>query len=174
MVVFLVIVLNIWRPKKNFSSISCSILFKIRDSSLLPSSHSCFWIVRILFNYLEQIQESSQFVIWSPSIQVYSFSAFSYHSPILPVLRLSDPQSARDLFVLLYLNSLKLLHSFANSYLVFLFLLIVLFNFYGGSLKISSLVVILILSLFFYPTGDLLKTFSSWRYIYHNPFYENK
>ena len=38
-----------------------------------------------LFHPSGDIQESSQFVIRSPSIQVYSFSAVSYHSPILPV-----------------------------------------------------------------------------------------
>ena len=30
------------KTEEEFSSISCSILFKIRDSSLLPSSHNCF------------------------------------------------------------------------------------------------------------------------------------
>ena len=38
-----------------------------------------------LFHPSGDIQESSRFVIRSPSIQVYSFSAVSYHSPILPV-----------------------------------------------------------------------------------------
>ena len=38
-----------------------------------------------LFHPSGDIQESSQFVIRSPSIQVYSFSAVSYHSSILSV-----------------------------------------------------------------------------------------
>ena len=42
MVVFLVVFLGFWRPKKSFSSISCSILFKIHGAILLPSSHICF------------------------------------------------------------------------------------------------------------------------------------
>ena len=120
-----------FEDRRRFCLHILSVLFKIRDSSLLPSSRNCFDRENS-FHLSGVIQESSQFAIRSPSIQIYSFSAVSYHSPILPVLSSSDLQSARDLFVLLYLNSLKLLHSFANSYPVFLYLLIILFNSYGG------------------------------------------
>ena len=62
---------------------------KIRGSSSRPSSHNCL-IVRILFTYPEQFKSLLSLIIRSPSIQVYSFSAFSYHSPILPVHHSSD------------------------------------------------------------------------------------
>ena len=77
---------RIFEDRRRFFSQSCSILFKIRDSSLLPSSRNCF-VRENSFHLSRAIQESSQFVIRSPSIQVYSFSAVSYHSPILPVHR---------------------------------------------------------------------------------------
>lgn len=41
MVVFLVVTLRFWRPRKSFSSI-ISILVKIHGSSFMPSSHNCF------------------------------------------------------------------------------------------------------------------------------------
>ena len=39
MVVFLIVILNIWRPKK---SSSLSVLLKIHGASLMTSSHNCF------------------------------------------------------------------------------------------------------------------------------------
>ena len=42
LVVFLIVILCIWRPKKSFSSISCSILSKIHGSSYMSSPHNCF------------------------------------------------------------------------------------------------------------------------------------
>ena len=71
----------------------------------------------------------------------------------------------------LYLNSLKLLHSFANSYPMFLFLLIVLFNFYGGMFKISFPYQFI---RYFNSTGGSLKTFSSLRHMSLNPSNGNK
>ena len=64
MVVFLVVILRFWRPKKIFSQ-SCSILFKIRDSSLLPSSRNCFDHENS-FHLSGAIQESSQFDYLQP------------------------------------------------------------------------------------------------------------
>ena len=57
MVVFRVEILGCWRPKKSFSSISCSILFKIRDSILLPSSHNCFR----LWEFFSPFRSNSRF-----------------------------------------------------------------------------------------------------------------
>ena len=42
MMVFLIVILNMWRPKKSFSSKSWSVLSKMRSSSLMPSSDNCF------------------------------------------------------------------------------------------------------------------------------------
>ena len=53
-----------------------------RDSSLLPSSRNCFDRENY-FHPSGAIQEHSQFVIRSSSIQGYSFTAFSYSSPNL-------------------------------------------------------------------------------------------
>ena len=91
--------------------------------------------MRIFFHPSGAIQEASQFVIRSPSFQVYSFSAVSYHSPILPVLRSSDLYSVRDPLVLMYQDSLKHLHSFANPSRCFFMVYSFFFNSYGGSFK---------------------------------------
>ena len=79
MVVFLVVILR-FRSRRRVSLKSSSILFKIRDSSLFPSSHNCS-IVRILFIHPEQFRSLFSLFIRSPPSKIYSFSAFSYHSP---------------------------------------------------------------------------------------------
>ena len=115
-------------------------------------------------------------IIRSPSIHVYSFSAFSCHSPILPVHRSSILLSARDLFVLMYLNPSKHFRSFANSSRCFFIFSSFIFNSYGGSPKtrLPSLSYQFIHSCFPNSTGGSLKTFSRLRYISLNLFYENK
>ena len=83
MVVFLVVILRFWRPKKIFSQ-SCSILFKLRDSSLLPSSRNCFDRENS-FHLSGATHESSQFDYPESIISGFSFLAYSYHFPILSV-----------------------------------------------------------------------------------------
>ena len=68
-----------------------SVLSEICHSSLLPSSHSCFWIVRILFTYPEQFKILFSLFLWSPSSQnlfILSFQlSFSKsYRCIIPVL----------------------------------------------------------------------------------------
>ena len=60
-VVVLVIILKNLKTEEEFSSISFSILFKIRDSSLLPSSHNCFR----LSEFFSPIRSNSRvFSVW--------------------------------------------------------------------------------------------------------------
>ena len=66
-----------------------SVLSEIRGSSSRPSSHNCL-IVRILFIHPEQFRSLFSLFIRSPSSKIYSFSAFSSLSPILPVFRSSN------------------------------------------------------------------------------------
>ena len=58
------------KTEEEFSSKSCSILFKIRDSNLLPSSHNCFSIVIILFTHPEQFKSLYSLVLQRPSFRV--------------------------------------------------------------------------------------------------------
>ena len=68
-------------------------LFNLAPSSsrfvILASSHPLVivLIVKILFTHPEIFKSLLSLIIRSPSIQIYSFSVCSYHSPILPVLR---------------------------------------------------------------------------------------
>ena len=93
--------------------------------------------VRILFTHPEQFRSLFSLILWNSSSQNYSFSAFSSRSRILPVHHSSIIQSARDLCVHLYLNSLKYLRSFSNSSRCFFIFSSFIFNSYGGSFKSS-------------------------------------
>ena len=69
------------------------------------------------FHLSGAIQESSQFDYPESIISgFFSFLAFSYHPPILLVHHSSILLSARDLFILMYLNPLKYPDLFSNSY----------------------------------------------------------
>ena len=68
-------------------------------------------IVRILFTHPEQFRSLFSLILRSSSSQNYSFVVLQ----IIPVHHSSILLSARDLFVLMYLNPLKYLHSFSNS-----------------------------------------------------------
>ena len=138
-----------------------SVLSNIRHSSLLPSSHSCFWIVRILFTYPEQFRSLFSLILWRPSYQNYSFQLSALILQILPVLRSSDLKSVRDPFVLMYLVSLEHLRSFHNSSRCFFIFSSFIFNSYGGSFKISLPSFIISIHSLFQPyrwfVEDLLK-----------------
>ena len=69
------------------------------------------------------------------------------------------------------LNSLKYLRSLYNSSRCFFIFTSFITNSYGGSFKISLPYQFI---RGFNSTGGSLKTFSSWRHIYPNPFFENK
>ena len=93
---------------------------------------------------------------------------------ILPVHRSSGLQSVHDLFILMYLNPLKYIHSFSNSSrwivpLLWSFSILSMvrsrFHFLRYHIKYS---------LFPNPTSGSINTFSSLHYIPLNPFYENK
>ena len=135
MVVFLIIILNIWRPKKSFSSI-LSVLSKMRGSSLMPSSHNCFW----LWEFFSPIRRNSgvfQFDSLEPSFQNYSFSAFRSHSPNLT--------GASFKYYLISSGSLRSLVSKYPQVSSFVFqffpvncaFVTFILNSYGGSFKIS-------------------------------------
>ena len=81
----------------------------------MPTSHNCFLIVRILFIPIRSISwvVSSSFLRRSSCLNS-SFATCSYHSPNLTGASFKYPL-INDLFVLMYLNPLKYLHSFSNS-----------------------------------------------------------
>ena len=121
--VFLVVILSL-EDRRRFFFQPCSILFKIRDSSLLPSSHNCFR----LWEFFSPIRSNSgvfsvclseghQFRIIHSSFQL-SFS--KSNRCIIQVYSLISSWSLRSLVS-------KLSH-------VFSFIL----NSYGGSSKILS------------------------------------
>ena len=79
MVVFLVIILNIWRPKKSFPPY----LFPLSQGSIALASCRPLIIVFDCENSLhhpEQFRSIFSLILRSPSPQNYSFSAFSSHS----------------------------------------------------------------------------------------------
>ena len=119
--------------QRSVSSKSCSILFKIHGSSLMPSSHNCFW----LWEFFSPIRSISWVVSISflrrPSFRAYSFLAFS--SP--------SPYSTGASFKYSLINSWSLRPLVSKSPQVSSFFpvncafAIFIFNSYGGSFKIS-------------------------------------
>ena len=154
----------------------------------MPSSHNCFSIVRILFLPIRSISWVV-FISWSSKGHHFrnflrskfsvSFSNYSKlmslrSSPYSPGASFKWSLISRDLFILMYLNPLKYLHSFSNSsrWIVpllhsFSILMVVSSRFLFLRYHINSFVLSS-------PTGDSLKTVSSLRYISLNPFYGNK
>ena len=133
---FLVVILNIWRPKKSFSSISypfCQgFVVLVRDHPLI-----IVFECEISFHLFGEIQESFQFDSLEAIISELFIPAFSYHSPNLTgtsfKYSLISSWSLRSLAS----NSLKYLHSFSNSSRCFFIFSSFIFNSYGGSFKIS-------------------------------------
>ena len=77
--------------RRRFFFQSCSILFKIRHSSLLPSSHNCFRLSEFFSPIRSKFSSIFSLIIRSPSSQIYSFLAFSYHSPNITGASLKYP-----------------------------------------------------------------------------------
>ena len=135
LVVFLVVILGFWRPNKSFSSISY--LFSQRFMVLVWGHNLIIvLIVGIIFTYPEYSEVFFSLIPWSPSSRNYSFQLSARFLQILPVRRLNILLSVRDLFLLMYLNSLMYVRSFANPYRWFILLIHSLFNSYGGSSRI--------------------------------------
>ena len=135
------------------------ILFDCDNSFLTIGSTS--WVVSISF-------------LRRPWCHNSSFSACSYRSPNLigesfkyPLISSwslrshvsKSPQVSSFIFQFFQVNC-----AFATF----------IFNSYGGSFKISSSFLSYQFIRCFNHTGGSLKTFSSLRYIYLNPFYKNK
>ena len=82
MVVFLVVILRFWRPKKSFTSISYPFSQRF---VVLVRGHPLIivLILRIFFHSSGAIQESFQFDSPDPSFRDYSYSTFSSRSPNL-------------------------------------------------------------------------------------------
>ena len=77
MVVFSSVFLNIWRPKKNFSSI-LSILSDTRGSSLMPSSHNWFR----LWEFFYSVRSNSRvFSVWLSRVHQFRFIHSSFQLP---------------------------------------------------------------------------------------------
>ena len=127
----------------------------------------------ILFTHSEQFRSLFSLILRSPSSQNYSFQLSARFLQILPVHHSSILQSARHLFIHLYLNPLKYLHLFSNSSRCSFIFSSIIFNSYGSSKILLPSFIISMHLCFSNPTGGSLKT-SSLSYIYLNLFYENK
>ena len=110
--------------EEDFSSISCSILFKIHGSSLMPSFHNCFDCENSFHPSGAFHELFSISLLWRPFYKYYSFQLSARIFQILLVHHSSILLSARDRFVLMYLNPLKYLRSFSNSFRWFVPLLL--------------------------------------------------
>ena len=95
---------------------SLPVLPKMRSSSLMPSSHNCFR----LWEFFSPIWSISWVVSISflrrPSCHNSSFSTCSYRSPNLTGASFKCSLISSRSLRLMFLNSLKYLHSFSNSY----------------------------------------------------------
>ena len=172
LVVFLLVILGFWRPKKSFFLHILSVLSETRGSSLMPSSHNCFDRENS-FQPSGAIQDSFQFVSPEPIISELFIPAFNSRSLNLTGASLKyslmSSWSLRSLVSKFYQVS-----SFPNySRCLFIFSSFIS-NSYGGSFKISFPSLSYQFIRYPNPTGGSLKTFSSLRYISFNPFYENK
>ena len=157
--------------RRRVSLKSCSILYKIHGSSLMPSSHNCFW----LWEFFSPIRSISWVVSISflrrPSFQILFIPSFSSRYPNLTgasfnysLISSWSPRSHVSKF-----------HQVSS--IVFQFLPVncafatFIFNSYGGSSKILlPSFIISIHSLFPNPTGGSLKTFPNWAISLFNPF----
>ena len=175
MVVFLIVILNIWRPKKSFSSKSYSF------------SQRCvvqaWWHPLIIvfdcensFHPSGAIQESFQFdspkAIISEDLFVLNIQ-LSFSKSYRCIVQISSSQFMISLFHLC-LNSVKYLYSFSNSsrwiaplLLSFQILTVVRSRVLFLGYHINLFVVLILLVVHWRPSHV-------WRYIYLNPFYENK
>ena len=81
---------QILKTKEEFFLHILSVLSKIRHSSLLPSSHSCFWIVRNLFILPEQFKSVLSLLSGVNQFRLIHFQLSARILQILPVLRSSD------------------------------------------------------------------------------------
>ena len=90
---------QILKTEEEFYLHILSVLSEIRDSSLIPSPHNCFW----LWEFFSPIRSNSRvFSVCYPESINSGLFVLSYHSSILPVHHSSILYSARDLFVLVY------------------------------------------------------------------------
>ena len=115
MVVFLMVILNIWRSKKSLFLQILSVLSKMCSSILVPSSHNCF-----------RLWESFSPIRSNSGVFSVSFSGAIISELFILSVQLSFSNSfgasskypliSSYLFVLLYLNFPKYLRSFSNSY----------------------------------------------------------
>ena len=140
-----------FEDRRRVSLKSCSILFKIRDSSLLPSSHNYLR----LWEFFSPIRSNSRvFSVWLSGVHHFRLFILSFQLAFSNLIGASFeyPLISHDLFVPMDLNPLMYLRSFANFSQCFFIFTSFFSNSYGGSLK----------------------TFPSWRDVYFNPFYENK
>ena len=165
-----------FEDRTRFFSQSFSILFKIRDSILLPSSHNYLRLWDILFINPVQIQESFQFdslkaiisglFILSLQLSLSNFTGVSLKWSLIGSwsLRSLLYKFPSSIFICsLILPGASLFFFFIHFQFLRWFVQEFLF------LRLSYQFIRC-----FNPTGGSSKTFSSLRYIYLNPFYENK
>ena len=134
--VVLVIILNIWRPKKSFSAI-ISVLLKNHGSSLMPSSRICFrcensfhpsGAFHELFFYFFSLK-----AIFSNIIHFSAFSSFSLN--LTGASFKYSPISSRSIHSLVS-EFLQVSSSFSNSSRRFVHFSSIIFNSYCGSFEI--------------------------------------
>ena len=173
MVVFLIVILNIWRPKKSFSSKS----YPFSQRCVVQAC--CHPLIIVFdcensFHPSRAIQESLQFDSPEPIFSELFIPAFSSRSPNLT--------GASFKFTLVSSWSLCYLVSKFPSSIFIRFPILpgelcvcyVHFQFLRGSFKISLPSLSYHFIRCFNPTNGSLKTFPSLRDIYFKPFYDNK
>ena len=173
MVVFLIIILYVWRPKKSFTSIS------------YPLSHrfvilACCHPLIIIFdceNLFSPIRIYSR--VFSARLSGAHHFRRLVHSHLSALVPQISPVHHSIFFnqrvissFQLYLNSLKYLCSFHNSSRCFFIFSSFIFKSYGVSFKIPLLMLSYSRSFKFYRW--FVEDFPKLLYIYLNSFYENK
>ena len=103
LVVFLVVILCIWRPKKSFSSI-LFVLSKIHGSSFMPSCHNCFR----LWDLFSPIRSNSRFANYIlSSLQIPSHAGAPHIQSFLAIQFFRSAQDISKISVST-LHSLKI------------------------------------------------------------------
>ena len=142
-----------FEDRRRVFSQSCSILFKIRDSSWLPSSHNYFR----LWEFFSAIRSNSRvFSVWLSGAHHLRFVHSQLSALIIQTLPVHHSIFSNQLVISsfqLYLNSLKYLRSFHNSSRCSFIFSSFIFISYGGSSKFLFLINLFIVN----PTGG------SWR-----------
>ena len=109
----------------------------MRGSSLMPSYHNCFWFWEFFSPIWSKFKILFSLILWSPSSQIYSFSACSYCSPNLTGESFKYPLISSWSLRSHVSKSLQVSSFIFQFFPVNCALATLFSNFYGGSFKIS-------------------------------------